>query len=431
MTDIQTTQSPQRYEVHCKQCSHKNTITFGYSSAGWVCTKCGNYHVNHNGLGWVSKHTFSNKPMPDILINQTAKLFDTTYTVVGFAKHKQIGKVYTWNEYILFNPEVGLRSLVESDGHWMLIEPISRENNIEYKQINRVAILDGITFQMYNSYRSTVVEAAGEFAADILDDKEYKCTEWIAPPLMLIKEEFKDEEELWYMAREIKSSVIKKAFDIPVMPAKIDIGAIQTMSFYQKASHLLYMLVAYVVLISFLFAFLNQNNIERKVFGQTFTKSATDTASVLVTPPFQVTGDPTSLQVDVYADVTNNWFDLDFELVNDVTFQRYEGAKSIEFYQGYDSEGYWSEGNKSDYIIISQVPAGTYHLNLYPLTNPSLNQVTYTIKVFEGVSITSNFVWLLFIGLLLPAIQLLRLYLFENKRWEATNFSRQISFYHT
>jgi hypothetical protein len=118
---------------------------------------------------------------------------------------------------------------------------------------------------------------------------------------------------------------------------------------------------------------------------------------------------------------------LNFELINDVTGERFEGAKSLEFYQGYDSEGSWSEGKRSDYIIISSVPVGTYHLNLYPIWNSSSGlDVPFKIKIFQGVTLWANFTIFLLLGLIIPVVQYFRTQYFEQQRWMGSNYSPKL-----
>jgi hypothetical protein len=61
-------------------------------------------------------------------------------------------------------------------------------------------------------------------------------------------------------------------------------------------------------------------------------------------------------------DIENEWIDLDYSLVNRATQASYDAYGLAEHYSGRDSDGPWTEGNRTPTVKIAAVPAGTYDL---------------------------------------------------------------------
>ena len=62
------------------------------------------------------------------------------------------------------------------------------------------------------------------------------------------------------------------------------------------------------------------------------------------------------------ARIENEWVDLDYSLVNRATQASYDAYGLAEHYYGRDSDGPWTEGDRSGTIKIAAVPAGSYDL---------------------------------------------------------------------
>src|SRR3546814_6342974 len=58
----------------------------------------------------------------------------------------------------------------------------------------------------------------------------------------------------------------------------------------------------------------------------------------------------------------NAWVDLDYALVDRRTQVSYQAFGVAERYSGRDSEGSWTEGDRSSAIKMATVPAGIYDL---------------------------------------------------------------------
>lgn len=412
----------------CSHCSHDIINVLHRAALAIACEKCKRYYRAEKGFGYKSRHRFSQTVHPDIPLHSRGRINGVLYEIVGFAQRKEIGGNYPWREYMLYNPAEGFATLAEYNGHWNYVKAMG-DHPRDVDGYERVVNYRGRKFQIYNRYKSTVNYAAGEFPYDLFRDKENRNTEWIAPPFMLIREKSTD-QELWSLAEYQTAAQIKGAFGDHALPEKTGVGATQLMKLGISFRHLFVSSVACIVLLLAGQLYFNFAAANEKVFSGVFNKSMLNKEGVIVSPPFELKGFSSALQYDVYAAVENNWFDVGIELINDETGERFEVAKSLEFYKGYD-DGLWTEGSQSDYIIVSSVPGGRYHLNIYPQWGPSLSEEgkAFELKVFRDVSLWGNF-WILSVcASLLPLIQYLRLHAFEASRWSGSGYSPSLSAY--
>jgi hypothetical protein len=94
----------------------------------------------------------------------------------------------------------------------------------------------------------------------------------------------------------------------------------------------------------------------------------------------------------------------------------------MEYYRGYESGESWSEGNTKDEALLSRIPSGRYHLNLYPSTDKP-TPVHLRVIVTENPTLTSNLVLFAIAILLYPLFRLWMSLYKNNQRWQNSNFS--------
>jgi photosystem II stability/assembly factor-like uncharacterized protein len=104
-------------------------------------------------------------------------------------------------------------------------------------------------------------------------------------------------------------------------------------------------------------------------------------------------------------------------------WQVQSGGNGCSVWKSTDGGESWSEGSKSESLFMSQVPAGTYHINLYPEWG-SINkdQNNFEIWVYEDVPMWSNFWVTLIVAALVVIIYYIRFRIFESNRWMESNF---------
>jgi hypothetical protein len=121
--------------------------------------------------------------------------------------------------------------------------------------------------------------------------------------------------------------------------------------------------------------------------------------------------------------LTNHWLEVTASLVNEQTGRGYEVTRSLEYYEGVEDGERWSEGDRSADAVISGLPAGRYHLNLYPSPEAGLGDTSLTLELEQHTGFASNVVLILLLMSILPLYQWARHGAFETSRWENSDFA--------
>ena len=162
---------------------------------------------------------------------------------------------------------------------------------------------------------------------------------------------------------------------------------------------------------------------EAQLSQQLATLMARGSQPLMASRSFAVAGQSAlRLSVDVPS-LDNNWVELALTLVNEQTGRTYEATRALERYSGYEGGESWSEGSTSDDVTFNAVPAGRYHVNLYPSTDPAHPATSaINLRAEPASGLWGNF-WLLGLGLVTPlAVLWLRRYWFEQERWRGSDY---------
>ncbi len=95
------------------------------------------------------------------------------------------GVKYFWEEYLLYNPHIGFRWLVQSESHWNFVEPV---NPAEISSDSNSISYNGKNFALFQAAQVTVEDVQGEFYWRVERGETVGSEDYISPPLMLSKE---------------------------------------------------------------------------------------------------------------------------------------------------------------------------------------------------------------------------------------------------
>jgi len=180
-----------------------------------------------------------------------------------------------------------------------------------------------------------------------------------------------------------------------------------------------------VVLVA-LFIALSAISRDERVFlgGYLFNANHPQADTSFVSDVFDLKGHTSNVEVTTDADVNNNWIYLNYALINSDTGHAFDFGREVSYYHGYDSDGSWTEGSKSDSVIVPSVPAGHYYLRVEPEGNTGAGEVHYSVTVKRDVP-NFTFYGIAFLALLAPAIFITwRSISFENMRWAESDHPR-------
>jgi hypothetical protein len=363
---------------------------------------------------------FRHSETQSIPLSAKGKFNGDVYEVIGFVVKKETKYRYKWREYFLFNPYKGYAFLSEYNGHWNFIWPLESDPRINLSDSDFYH--EGFHFRLYQRFTAKVLHARGEFFFDIVDITSTTTNyEYIAPPYLLALEQSED-STLWVKGEYLWPKEVAEAFSIPVnkLPSKEGVGYTQPFNSGFRDKSLIQFTVIIFIISLVIQLFLSTTAQDTKVFQVDYNNSMVNDQKLLVSPSFDLQ-DTKNLAIDLYAPLSNDWFFGEFTLVNETDGSEYNFTKDIEFYSGYEEGEFWTEGSRNGEAILSSIPAGRYHLNIYP--EFSLSNQSFSISVKRDVPTWSNFYITCFIVLIYPAIYFIRKRYREQKRWSDSEYS--------
>ncbi|GAB3637192.1 hypothetical protein GCM10027422_27820 [Hymenobacter arcticus] len=477
--------TPPPATVPCPKCGTRHPCYDPTASRYFGCVKCRTYFYTNPATPAASTRTvteFRKKlvPGPSLPLGTVATLGGYRCRVTGYqVRTERNDKSATWREYQLRPAELQPTQpepanfplqLAEYHGHWLLIRraaahPASSGKK-GYKEPTWRDDTTGRRYKLWHRYQPEVVDAEGEFDWDILEDEKLFITEFISPPYVLVSEHLTSGPPVWYLAEHLELEAVATAFGLPAdqLPSCFDVGAAQPNpvagpALLRITVLLLLALLGLRALVGLLrpsttttqelvlpatlapqssnsFAVPN-DALPRIVAYDSLpatpapaaatptpapAPAAAPASTILVTNSFTLT-EPTALEIELtIPSLSNRWVEVTASLVNEENGRGYEFTRSIEYYSGVEGGESWGEGSRSAGGVFSNVPAGRYHLNLYPSAEPTTEPAALQVTIEQNTELTTNFWLALLFVLAIPLLQWWRYSSFESNRWENSNF---------
>jgi hypothetical protein len=433
MATINLTSFPATENATCPKCQHEIALYDPAGSEFCVCPNCYSFiRFIANDFAKSQKLAPKIRWSPIIPIGTEGILKGISYKIIAYVEKKESATVYSWREYILYNYEKGYANLAEFDGHWNFVAGKAFHPDLEGLGKNdwNFVQYNDIEYKLFNKYTAVVTALVGEFDWDPLTEQT-KTREFIAPPYMIFREQANgtgSQAEL-YLGEYTEALEIADAFKIDLnrFPDKIGIGANQFSNHYSRwytISRVTGILILALLVIQLVVMYLKP---EKVVMDQEFT-IAYDSTKVgddfksFATPAFDVEDNASAMEVNLGSAVDNNWLEATVTLVNEKTNQTWEVTEGIEYYHGYEDGESWSEGSQQTTVLLSSIPSGKYHLNVYPASG---NRSITNLRVAVTTNVT---LWMnLFVTCLLlciyPIYCWVRMQNFEKQRWMNSDYS--------
>ncbi|MEZ4248143.1 MAG: DUF4178 domain-containing protein, partial [Polyangiales bacterium] len=337
------------------------------------------------------------------------------------------GMEFRWREYLLYSEAKGYRWLMEDNGHWTWMEPVSSG---ELGRDGGGVSCQGRRHRLFSQQNVSVVGVVGELYWKVEAGETTYTSDYIAPPFML-SEERSSSEVNWSVGRYVEPEEIQKAFGLEgAMPPRVGVGFCQpnphSLKFAGAVAGLL------MPLLCVLFMFFEVVGQHPHVASLDVTMPPVpgpyEAAPPVRSTPFTVDHGPTTLRVDLQTNAQNQYVGVDAALVNQTNGETQHFFVDTGYYTGYDGER-WSEGSQSTRVYVDRVTPGPYVLELAPLweTHPqpggptTLTPPSATLNVFCHERSPVSFCGA-FLLLLLPfAWTAMRRGQFEAKRKENSN----------
>ena len=416
--------------ISCAHCAKPNTIAAFPFVQSYACLHCGCRYSLKEGVHF-EKLADRNRTSVEPSINPGAKgnIKGIDYEVIGYAQ-KEEKNIYRskWKEYTLYNRLEGFSFLSEFEGHWIYIRERGDAPVLPKHKVTDFTYGEE-PFQLYNSYRFEVINAAGTFPYNVFNDHEKEVKEFISPPEVWIREQCPREGIIWYLGEHIDGSELQNAFgDQVILPARRGVGAVQPKGFISPYKlvvitiiGLVFLLLAHLISIS--------TKRERVLFSkEAFFKDSVSTIT-LVSDRFRLEKWKGNLQFDIYAPVSNSWLEMNATLVNLQNGTEYSLQKGVEYYHGYSDGESWSEGDTKETVYLSYIPSGDYKLQIqgiremYSPVFGNMGPANFFVTVTYDTPNHRNLVVCIILLLIWAVVQYYLIQYHEQRRWSNSAYS--------
>ncbi len=423
-------------QLSCPQCGGPLDLRAPDQTMRVACPNCGSLlDANQGRLKFLQALT-PPKVKPVIPLGSVGEFSGARLTVIGFMQRSVefAGVRYSWEEYLLYNPQVGFRWLVRSDDNWNFVEAVPPGAVALEGGTGRGARYGGKRFKLYQNATARVDHVLGEFYWKVSTGELARASDFISPPQMLSKEESvitqKDAKKgktlstgeiNWSLGTFLKRSEVEKAFGISGLPRTSKIAPNQPYPYKSIYKYWILMLI-----VTFLFgAFVMSTRSNRKVFEQTYQleplKSLED-SQVRFSDPFELKARQ-NIKITATANVDNSWLEVEGDLINQATDEGQGFSIPVEYYHGVEDGESWSEGNQSPGVRISAVPEGNYILGLDVRWEKFQQPAVLNVRVEQGAPNEMHLLLALVLISIFPLIMIFYHFSFERRRWEDSDYS--------
>ncbi|HKP12249.1 MAG TPA: DUF4178 domain-containing protein, partial [Blastocatellia bacterium] len=424
-------------QLNCPQCAGPLELRAPDKSERVTCPNCSSLlDVSHGKLQFLKALDPMVKPL--IPLGSVGEFSGTRFMLIGFMVRSVEfeGVRYYWEEYLLYEPRAGFRWLVRSDDNWNFVETVPPAAVTASGE--RAVLYNGKRFKLYQDAAARAEHVYGEFYWKVTTGEVVRAADYIAPPLMLSKEEsfilqpsppgaknkkpgVKSGEINWSLGNFLRPQEVERAFGVTGLPRTSKIAPNQP---YRHKKVYLYwaLLMLAAIVMAVVVAAANR---PQKVFEQTFALDPIknlDDSQVRFTDPFELRGRK-NVVVTAAASVDNSWVEIEGDLINQATDESEGFSLPIEYYYGYEDGESWSEGSRSPNVYLSAQPAGTYILGFEARWEKFQQPMAVTIRVEQGVFNGGYVVIVLVLLSLFPIVMLIYHWRFEVKRWEDSDYS--------
>ncbi|HXM35653.1 MAG TPA: DUF4178 domain-containing protein, partial [Pyrinomonadaceae bacterium] len=433
-------------QLSCPNCGGPLELRAPDKSERVTCPNCTSLLDIHQGE---LKFFQALKPgpfQPAIPLGAVGEFGEGKLTIIGFVTRSvTFDQAYYWFEYLLYNPQIGFRWLVQSDDQWSYVKSVPLG---EVSEGFKVATYQGKEFKIFQDATATVQYVTGEFYWKVTGGEQARAIDYLRPPEMLslelstvvpheVYESFGKTTINWSYTPDKTSATgeincslgiflspaeVEKAFGISGLRRPSLVAPNQPNPHKGVGKHWL----AFAALIIVLGLVFGLTTNRQQVLQQSYQFQALtnpDGTQSIFSDPFTLQGRK-NIMVSATSNVDNTWVYFEGDLINQDTGLVQPFSMPVEYYHGVDDGESWSEGSQTKTVYLSALPAGTYTLRLegqwenWAQQSPPLN-----VKIEQGVS--HGFYWLLSLIAIsvVPVLVFFRKLSFEGRRWKNSMYS--------
>lgn len=409
----------------CPKCGGPLTLAAPDKAERVTCPYCNSLlDVNQGNLSFLKSLKPSPSPHEFVLpIGAEGTFEDVKQKIIGAVVRSVTidGIKYFWHEYLLYNPRLGFRWLVHSDNHWNYVQPVNpAEVTVNEGFGKTTAGFNGTSFKVFQDAIATVEYVKGEFYWRVNQGENARAIDYVKAPLMLSQEKGANEIN-WSLGTYKTNKEIEKTFDVSNLPKPWSVAPNQPFTGRFYYTYGLIPLALLFVIAVFMLPFSGKSvPLMQEIVLQPMTNATT--AQTIFTQPFELKGHSNVRVTAETPGINNSWVELDADLVNDQNNEIESVPINIEYYQGSDSDGAWTEGSKNEDATLSSLPAGKYTLRIAGSWGNWQQPLPLRVKVEQNVTRGVNFCCAFVVLAIIPLLAIFRKFAFESKRWSESMF---------
>ena len=410
-------------QARCTQCNGPLELRAPDRTKRVACPYCGALlDASRGKLAFLQLLEKPDHP-PLIPLGAKGKLRDAEWVCIGFLVRSCTveGIRYPWEEYLLFNRQRGFIWLMQSNGHWTVLEPLPAGDVAVAPGV--AAHLDNRRYRAFQSVTAVTETVLGEFYWEVEAGESAEAEEYVAPPFSVNVD--RTENEVSYTLGEyLAPAVIKEAFNLQEpLPTPHGIAPSQPNPHSSTATWTWTGIWAVALLFVFLVVSVMADKrtvMVQEVRLEPDAQSGTPTA-MHFSEPFEIRKRG-NVQAIVAAPVSNSWLGVQGDLVNEQTGEAVSFYDEVSYYSGSDSDGSWSEGSRSETEYLSAVAPGRYVLRTTAFFDgrPPMGQ-SYRVTLVSDTPRGTWFCCAMVLLLIGPALAFFRSSSFESARWAESN----------
>jgi hypothetical protein len=438
--------------LSCPRCGGALDLRAPDKTERVTCPNCGSLLDVSEGKLEFLKALEPPKVAPAIPLGTVGEIGGGRFTVIGFMKRSVEfeGVRYYWDEYLLYDPQVGFRWLVSSDDHWNFVIPVQPGEVFEHA---RNVHYGGRRFKRYQDAVGRVENVLGEFYWKVTVGEQVQMADFIAPPLMLSKEvslsdqlpveepEAEPErvrgkkskrkrqkrpivtgEVNWSLGTYLERRQVERTFGVTGLPASSKVAPNQP--FLHKKVYG-YWLLLMVVMLLFGLGIIATGS-RRQVFESSYNlqplKGADASEVIFTDRPFDLRARQ-NIKITAKSNVENTWLFVEGDLINEATGLVQAFSMPVEYFHGVEGGESWSEGSRESDIHLSALPEGPYTLRLDVSWERWQQPAYLAIRIEQDVPRVLHLILGLSALSVIPLLVGFYHYRFEVRRWADSDYS--------
>lgn len=421
--------------LNCPQCAGALELRAPDHTERVGCPNCGSLLDVKEGKLALLQALNAYKVDPVIPLGSKGTFEEGEFTVIGFMQRSTTshGVEYFWEEYLLYEPHLGVRWLTHENNHWNWVKPLSAGDVNSSAQ--KASYLES-SFKLFQRGEARVTYVAGEFTWKVASGECTQNKDYIAPPQMLSRERStagEDESEInWSLCTYLPRQEVAKAFGLPELPRPT--GVAPNQPFLHKKIYLygLYFVGAMLLIGAIFTAFTARRKVHESTHYAAPAKLGvpnvpgapgampTQESRIFFSEMFELKP-RRNVAITIRADVNSMGVYVEGELVHKESGEVQPFFVEVGHYAGVEDGESWQDDEREHTVMLSAQAGGNYSLRLEVVPEKPEVGAMVRVRVEQGVVRLITFL-LTILGLsVIPVgVGLYHLY-FEYLRWQESN----------